>query len=95
MSIQFQVSKAKAQVELNLSRDIKDSKKSYYKYVSDKRKTREKEVPLKKETVVTQGMEKAEVLKFLPQTSPVRALATVPKSQVPKAKIGRMKNHAL
>ncbi|GAB0202862.1 hypothetical protein GRJ2_002751800 [Grus japonensis] len=59
-----QVRKAKALTELNLARDIKGNKKSFYRHVSDKRKTRENVGPLWKETgdLVTWGMEKAEVL---------------------------------
>ncbi|PKU45794.1 hypothetical protein llap_3880 [Limosa lapponica baueri] len=58
------VKKAKAQIKLSLARDIKDNKKSFYRYVSDKRKTRENVSPLQKESgdLVTQDMEKAEVL---------------------------------
>ncbi|GAB0209762.1 hypothetical protein GRJ2_003441900 [Grus japonensis] len=59
-----QVRKAKALIELNLARDVKDNKKSSYSYVSDKRRTRENVGPLQNETgdLVTQDMEKAEVL---------------------------------
>ncbi|GAB0206425.1 mitochondrial enolase superfamily member 1 [Grus japonensis] len=59
-----QVRKAKALIELNLARDVKDNKKSFYRYVSDKRRTRENVGPLRNETgdLVTQDMEKAEVL---------------------------------
>ncbi|PKU36536.1 rna-directed dna polymerase from mobile element jockey- hypothetical protein [Limosa lapponica baueri] len=58
-----QVKKAKAQTELNLARDIKGNKKNFYKYVRDKGKTREDVGPLRKEKeLVTQDMEKAEVL---------------------------------
>ncbi|GAB0207839.1 mitochondrial enolase superfamily member 1 [Grus japonensis] len=59
-----QVRKAKALIELNLARDAKDNKKSFYRYVSEKRKTRENVGPLRNETgdLVTQDMEKAEVL---------------------------------
>ncbi|GAB0209832.1 mitochondrial enolase superfamily member 1 [Grus japonensis] len=59
-----QVRKAKAYTELNLARDVKDNKKSFYRYVSDKRRTRENVGPLQNETgdLVTQDMEKAEVL---------------------------------
>ncbi|GAB0203811.1 hypothetical protein GRJ2_002846700 [Grus japonensis] len=59
-----QVRKAKALTELNLARDIKDNKKSFYRYVSDKRRTRENVGPLQNETgdLVVQDMEKAEVL---------------------------------
>ncbi|KGL87978.1 hypothetical protein N301_00234, partial [Charadrius vociferus] len=59
-----QVRKAKAQIELNLARDVKGYKKSFYVYISDKRKTRENVGPLRKEMgdMVTQDMEKVEVL---------------------------------
>ncbi|GAB0207235.1 mitochondrial enolase superfamily member 1 [Grus japonensis] len=59
-----QVRKAKALIEISLARDVKDNKKSFYRYVSDKRRTRENVVPLWNETgdLVTQDMEKAEVL---------------------------------
>ncbi|GAB0179938.1 mitochondrial enolase superfamily member 1 [Grus japonensis] len=59
-----QIRKAKALIELNLARDVKGNKKSFYRYVSDKRKTSEYVGPLWKETrdLVTQDMEKAEVL---------------------------------
>ncbi|GAB0185045.1 mitochondrial enolase superfamily member 1 [Grus japonensis] len=59
-----QVRKVKALIEINLSRDVKGSKKSFYRYVSDKRKSRENVCPLWKAMgdLVTWGMEKAEVL---------------------------------
>ncbi|GAB0202852.1 mitochondrial enolase superfamily member 1 [Grus japonensis] len=58
-----QVRKAKALIELNLARDVKDNKKGFYRYVSDKRRTREDVGPLWNETgdKVTQDIEKAEV----------------------------------
>ncbi|GAB0187269.1 mitochondrial enolase superfamily member 1 [Grus japonensis] len=58
-----QVRKAKALTEISLARDVKDNKKSFYRYVSDKRRTRENVGPLQNETgdLVTQDMEKAEV----------------------------------
>ncbi|GAB0188489.1 mitochondrial enolase superfamily member 1 [Grus japonensis] len=58
------IRKAKALIELNLARDVKGKKKSFYRYVSDKRKTREYVGPLWKETgdLITQDMEKAEAL---------------------------------
>ncbi|GAB0176214.1 hypothetical protein GRJ2_000086600 [Grus japonensis] len=58
-----QVGKAKALIEFNLARDVKGNKKSFYRYISDKRKTRENVGPLWKETgdLVTWDMEKAEV----------------------------------
>ncbi|GAB0210101.1 mitochondrial enolase superfamily member 1 [Grus japonensis] len=59
-----QVRKAKALTEISLARDVKDNKKSFYRYVSDKRRTRENVGPLRNETgdLDTQDMEKAEVL---------------------------------
>ena len=56
--------KAKALIELNLARDVKGNKKSFYRYISDKRKASENMGPLWKETgdLLTQDMEKAEVL---------------------------------
>ncbi|GAB0190300.1 mitochondrial enolase superfamily member 1 [Grus japonensis] len=59
-----QLRKAKALIEINLSRNVKDNKKSFYRYVSDKRRTRENVGPLRNEMgdLVTQDMEKAEVL---------------------------------
>ncbi|GAB0186020.1 mitochondrial enolase superfamily member 1 [Grus japonensis] len=59
-----QVRKAKALIEISLARDVKDNKKSFYRYVSDKRRTRENVGPLQNETgdLVTQDMERAEVL---------------------------------
>jgi len=59
-----QVRKAKALTKLYLARDIKGNNKSFYRYVSDKRKTRENVGPLWKEMrdLVTQDMEKAEVI---------------------------------
>ncbi|KFV08322.1 hypothetical protein N340_11415, partial [Tauraco erythrolophus] len=59
-----QVRKAKALIELNLARDIKGNKKNFYRYVSDKKRSRENVGPLRKETgdLATQDMEKAEVL---------------------------------
>jgi len=58
------IKKAKAPIELNLARDVKANKKSFYRYVSDKRKARENAGPLQKEVgdQVTQDMENAEVL---------------------------------
>ncbi|GAB0183613.1 mitochondrial enolase superfamily member 1 [Grus japonensis] len=59
-----QVRKAKALIEISLARDVKDNKKSFYRYVSDKRRMRKNVGPLRNETgdLVTQDMEKAEVL---------------------------------
>ncbi|KAJ7416955.1 hypothetical protein BTVI_34319 [Pitangus sulphuratus] len=59
-----QIRKTKALIELNLARDAKGNKKSCYRYISDKRKTREKLDPFQKEVgdLVIQVMEIAEVL---------------------------------
>ncbi|PKU30798.1 hypothetical protein llap_18899 [Limosa lapponica baueri] len=59
-----QIRQAEAQIELNLARDIKDSKKTFYRYVRDKGKTKEDVGLLREETgyLVTQNTEKAELL---------------------------------
>jgi len=51
-------------VKLNLARGSKNNKKSFYRYVSDRRQARENVSPLWKEMgdLVTQDMDKAEVL---------------------------------
>ncbi|KGL86842.1 hypothetical protein N301_02901, partial [Charadrius vociferus] len=56
--------KAKAALELNLARDVKANRKGFFKYIGDKRKTRENVGPLLNETgaVVTDDAEKAELL---------------------------------
>ncbi|GAB0209623.1 mitochondrial enolase superfamily member 1 [Grus japonensis] len=59
-----QVRKAKALIELNLARDVKGSRKSFYMYISDKRKMRENVRILQNNAgdLVTWDMEKPEVL---------------------------------
>jgi len=59
-----QVRRAKVLTELNLVRDVKGNKKAFYRYVSDRRQTRENVGPLWKEAgdLVTQDVEKAEML---------------------------------
>ncbi|KFW77528.1 hypothetical protein N336_11811, partial [Phalacrocorax carbo] len=61
-----QVRKAKALLEIKLARDVKGNKKSFYRCISDKRKTRENVGPLQKETgdLVTQDTEKVEVVNY-------------------------------
>ncbi|GAB0182057.1 mitochondrial enolase superfamily member 1 [Grus japonensis] len=57
--------KAKAQLELKLSRNIKDNKKGFFKYISSKRKTRENVSPLLNEVgalVMEEDTEKVELL---------------------------------
>lgn len=56
--------KAKTQLELNLTGDVKGYKNNFYKYTGDKSKIRENVGPLLRgsEAVVTQNMEKAETL---------------------------------
>ncbi|PKU32349.1 glycerol kinase [Limosa lapponica baueri] len=56
--------KAKAYLELNLGRDVKDNKKGFFKYISRKRKTRENVGPLLNEVgaLVMEDAEKAELL---------------------------------
>ncbi|PKU46491.1 rna-directed dna polymerase from mobile element jockey- hypothetical protein [Limosa lapponica baueri] len=57
-----QVRKAKTLIDLNLARDIKGNKKRFYRYVIDKRKTKENVDPLQKEMgdIVTRDIDKAE-----------------------------------
>ncbi|KFV20591.1 hypothetical protein N340_07832, partial [Tauraco erythrolophus] len=59
-----QVRKAKALIEFNLAGDIKGNKKNFYRYVSDKKRSREDIGPLRKETgdLATRDIEEAEVL---------------------------------
>ncbi|KFW06482.1 hypothetical protein N327_08664, partial [Fulmarus glacialis] len=59
-----QIRKAKVRMELNLARDTKNNKKGFYRYVSQKRKVKERVLPLMCETgkLVTMYEEKAEVL---------------------------------
>jgi len=58
------MSKAKAHLELNLARDVKNNKKSFFKYISSKRKTRENVGLLlnKVGALVTEDTEKAALL---------------------------------
>ena len=58
------VRKAKAQLELNLARDVKNNKKSFYRYVSRKKVVKESVPRLMSETgkLATADEEKAEVL---------------------------------
>ncbi|PKU38755.1 rna-directed dna polymerase from mobile element jockey-like [Limosa lapponica baueri] len=57
------VRKAKAQLELNLARDVKNNKMGFYRYVSQKRKVKKSVPSLMNETgkLVTRDEEKAEV----------------------------------
>ncbi|KFZ47204.1 hypothetical protein N321_13923, partial [Antrostomus carolinensis] len=59
-----QVRKVRALTELNLARDVKGNKKSFYRYVGEKRKTSKNGGPLWKAMgdLVTQDTEKTEVL---------------------------------
>ncbi|XP_048787424.1 uncharacterized protein LOC125686903 [Lagopus muta] len=56
--------KAKARLELNLAKGIKDNKKVFFKYINSKRKTRENVAPLLSDggVLVTGDAEKAEIL---------------------------------
>ncbi|GAB0184844.1 mitochondrial enolase superfamily member 1 [Grus japonensis] len=56
--------KAKTHLKLNLARDVNDNKKSFFKYISSKRKPRENVGPLlnKVGALVTEDTEKAELL---------------------------------
>jgi len=93
-----QVRKDKDLTELKLARDEKDNKKSFYMYISGKRKVRENLALFgrKPGDLVTWEREKAEVLyDFFPQSSPASAPATLPKSKMAKVGTERMKNHPL
>ncbi|KFQ43546.1 hypothetical protein N333_06642, partial [Nestor notabilis] len=59
-----QVRKAKAQLELNLARDVKNNRKGFYRYVTNKRQTRDNVGPLRKllGELGTLDLEKTEVL---------------------------------
>ncbi|GAB0204561.1 hypothetical protein GRJ2_002921700 [Grus japonensis] len=93
-----QIRKAKALIELHLARDIKGNKKSFYKYVSEKRRTRENMGTLQNEMedLVTRTWRRLRYsTTTLPQSSPASAQAAQPKSHKAKAGTGRMKNHPL
>jgi len=59
------IKKAKAQIELNLVRDVKNNSKGYYRCISLKRKSKESVPHLMNEKgeLATMDMEKAEELK--------------------------------
>ena len=59
-----EVRKAKAQLELRLPTEVKENKKSFYKYINGKRRTKENFHPLLDAAgnVTTEDKEKAEVL---------------------------------
>jgi len=63
-AVRDQARKAKALIDLNLDRYIKGNKKSFYRYISDKRQSKENMGRLWKRMgdLVTQHVEKAEVL---------------------------------
>ncbi|KFQ22405.1 hypothetical protein N332_14875, partial [Mesitornis unicolor] len=58
------IRRAKAQLELNLASAVKDNKKGFYKYIGNKRRTKESLPPLVDVggSIVTRSEEKAEVL---------------------------------
>mgnify|MGYP001851525230 CR=1 FL=1 len=66
------IRKAKAQMELNLARDVKDNKKGFYRYIGRRRQAKESVPPLMKGSrkLASSDIEKAEVLsECLPQSS--------------------------
>ena len=66
------ITKAKEQMELNLSRDVKDNKKGFYRYIGRRRQAKESAPPLMKGNgeLASSDIEKAEVLmSALPQSS--------------------------
>ena len=58
------IRKAKAQVELNLARDMKNNKKGFYRYIGKRRQAKESVPPLINEMgeLASSDREKAEVL---------------------------------
>ena len=58
------IRKAKAQMELNLARDVKDNKKGFYRYIGRRRQAKDSVPPLIKgnEEQASSDIEKAEVL---------------------------------
>ena len=58
------IRRAKAQLELNLATAVKDNKKCFYKYISNKRRAKENLHPLLDAggNIVTKDVEKTEVL---------------------------------
>ncbi|KFQ53833.1 hypothetical protein N334_03108, partial [Pelecanus crispus] len=59
-----EVRKAKARMDLNLARDVKNNKKGFYRYINQKRKVKES-IPIlmnKKGKLISTDKEKAEVL---------------------------------
>jgi len=64
------VRKAKADLELNLAKDMKGNRKGLYKYINSKRKTRENMNLQLNGTgeLVTKGRQKAKVLNVLCQS---------------------------
>ena len=94
------IRKAKAQLELNLARDVKNHKKGFYRCVGQKRKTKENvhhpphPPPIKKTgDLATRDMEKAEVLNdFFPPFSLAITVPTSLKSLNLKAGTGGTKS---
>ena len=93
------IRKAKAQLELNLARDVKNRKKGFYRCVGQKRKTKEKvhhprPPPINKTgDLVTTDVEKAEVLDdCFPPFSPAVTVPTSLESLNPKAGTGGTKS---
>ena len=58
------IGKAKASVELNLARDVKNNRKEFYRYIGRSRQTKESVPPVIDEDgkVASSNMEKSEVL---------------------------------
>lgn len=73
-SCRYKVRKGKAHLELNLATAMKESKKCFYKYISNKKRTEENLHPLliARGNIVTKDEEKGELMPSLPQSLTVR-----------------------
>ncbi|TRZ07143.1 hypothetical protein HGM15179_019964 [Zosterops borbonicus] len=83
--------KAQAHLELNLAKDVKDSKKGFFKYISNKRNTRELVDLLLngKGTLATWVTEKAELLNTFASVFTAKAISQESLIQETREKVWR------